>query len=276
MTFLITTLIEDKSCDPQLIAQSGLSLLVEGDGRKFVYDTGQSPMFLFNARAMGLDPTGADALIFSHGHWDHTGGAAVLISEPAPPKSIYLGRGFFDRKFRKFEGGRIEISSYLSRTAIERSGIPCHEVGNELVQLSENAWLLAGFTPQDEMEIPGSGLVREENGALVTDRFLDEIALILRGREGLTVISGCSHIGSISVCKGVERACGEPVFRFIGGMHLGKASEEKIEHTCKVLRGMGVRSLGSCHCTGPRAEAFFEQNFPGFFRTNVGARTQII
>lgn len=276
MAFLITTLIENTSCDPRLVAQSGLSLLIEGDGKKFVYDTGQSPMFLFNARAMGLDPTGADALIFSHGHWDHTGGATVLIDEPDPPKTIYLGKGFFDRKFRRINEGRVEISSFLTRSAIERSGIACREVGSDLVQISENAWLLAGFTPQDEMEIPGPGLMREENGTLVTDMFLDEIALILRGSEGLTVISGCSHIGSISVCKGVQKACGEPVFRFIGGMHLGKASEEKISHTCEALRRMGIRALGSCHCTGVKAEAFFEQNFPGFFRTNVGARTQII
>ncbi len=276
MTFLITTLIENTSHDPALVAQSGLSMLIEGDGKKFVYDTGQSPMFLFNARAMGVDPTGADALIFSHGHWDHTGGAANLLAAPDRPKAIYLGEGFFDRKYRRIEGGRVEISSFLTREAIAESGVPCREVGSEPVRISENAWVISGFVPADDMEVPGPGLTRELGGQAVTDMFYDELALVLRGREGLTVISGCSHIGSISICKGVAAAFGEPVARFVGGLHLGKASDEKIAHTCSALQQMGVRALGSCHCTGQKAESFFAENFPGFFRTNVGTKTQII
>ena len=75
-----TTVMENTSHDTRLIAQHGLSLLIEGEGRKFVYDTGQSPRFLLNARALGVDLSGADALILSHGHWDHTGGAPVFDS----------------------------------------------------------------------------------------------------------------------------------------------------------------------------------------------------
>ncbi len=275
MSFLITTLMENTSHDTRLIAQHGLSLLIEGEGRKFVYDTGQSPRFLFNARAMGADPSAADALILSHGHWDHTGGAAALLTSVTPPKAIYVGAGFFTERYRTVQDGELEISSLLSERTVRLSGVPCREVGSEPVALSDNAWLLSGFASTDAHEAPSPLMSRRQDGTLVTDTFPEEVALILTGSEGLTVVSGCSHNGIVSICSRVSEVFGKPVRRFVGGTHLINADDERIAYTCRKLQDMGITHLGACHCTGEKAESFFAAHFPGFYRNNVGTKTEV-
>ena len=275
MTFLITTLMENTSGDTRLVAQHGLSLLIEGEGKKFVYDTGQSPRFLFNARALGADPSGADALILSHGHWDHTGGAAALLTSMDPPRAVYVGEGFFEQRYRRVEDGELEISSLLNERALRLSGVPCRVVGREPVALGKNAWLLSGFSSTDPQEAASPLMTRVRDGALVTDTFPEEVALILQGAEGLTVISGCSHNGIVSIVSRVAEVFGEPVRRFVGGTHLINAGDERIAYTCRKLQDMGMRHLGACHCTGEKAESFFATHFPGFYRNNVGTKTEI-
>jgi 7,8-dihydropterin-6-yl-methyl-4-(beta-D-ribofuranosyl)aminobenzene 5'-phosphate synthase len=275
MSFLITTVMENTSHDTRLIAQHGLSLLIEGEGRKFVYDTGQSPRFLLNAKALGVDLSGADALILSHGHWDHTGGAAALITSMTPPGALYVGEGFFTPRYRTVEDGELEIGSLLSERTVSLSGVPCFTVGREPAQLSANAWLLSGFASTDAHEAANPVMMRDADGAHVTDTFPEEVALVLKGGEGLTVISGCSHNGIISICTRIQDVFGEPVRRFVGGTHLISADDERIAYTCSRLQEMGIRHLGACHCTGEKAESFFASRFPGFYRNNVGTRTEI-
>lgn len=276
MTFLITTVMENTSRDTRLIAQHGLSLLIEGEGRKFIYDTGQSPRFLFNARALGVDLAGADALILSHGHWDHTGGAAALLTSMTPPRKLYVGEGFFTPRYRTVEDGELEISSLLSERTVQLCAVPCETVGSDPVQLSENAWLLSGFAATDPHEAANPVMTRVEAGERVTDTFPEEVALILKGCEGLTVVSGCSHNGILSICSRIQDVFGEPVRRFVGGTHLISADDERIAYTCSRLQQMGIRHLGACHCTGEKAENFFASRFPGFYRNNVGTRTEIL
>ena len=110
---------------------------------------------------------------------------------------------------------------------------------------------------------------------LVTDTFPEEVALILQGAEGLAVISGCSHNGIVSIVSRVAEVFGEPVRRFVGGTHLVNAGDERIAYTCRKLQDLGMRHLGACHCTGEKAESFFATHFPGFYRNNVGTKTEI-
>lgn len=55
-----------------------LSLLIEIDSLKVLFDTGQTDVFFLNAEKDGLDLSLIDALVISHGHYDHTGGVPEL------------------------------------------------------------------------------------------------------------------------------------------------------------------------------------------------------
>lgn len=275
MAFRVTTLMENTTPRDCLAAEHGLSLLVEGKGKKVLYDTGASPRFLKNAKSMGADLTGLDGLVLSHGHYDHTGGVSALLFGPNRPACIYLGGRFFGERYSKKQDGLLEIGPAVAREALEASGIPCVEVGSQPIALGEGIWAVSGFTTRDEMERLSPAMLRSGPDGLETDPFEDEVVLVLEGEEGLTLISGCAHVGILSMCARVEELFGRPVTTFLGGTHLMAANDARIQHTCACLKQRGMLRLGACHCSGEKASAYFDENFPGFFRNNVGTVVEV-
>src|SRR4030043_74541 len=75
MELRITTLSENTaSARRRLLAEWGLSILVEVDNLEILLDTGQSISTVHNADALGIDLSQIDKIVLSHGHYDHTGG----------------------------------------------------------------------------------------------------------------------------------------------------------------------------------------------------------
>ena len=275
MAFQIITLMENTSPTDCLAAEHGLSLLIQGEGRKVLYDTGASPRFLLNAKNLGVDLHGLDALVLSHGHYDHTGGAAALLAGSLRPRTVYLGRDFFGERYVRRTEGVEEIGSLLERDTLERSEIPWTVVGEKPLDLGGGMWLVSGFTSTEEVERPSPRMLRRVGGQMVTDPFTDEVAVVLEGREGLTLSSGCAHVGILSMCARAAELFGRPVTGFVGGTHLMAADDDRVRYTCDRLRERGMTRLGACHCSGERASAYFQEHFPGFFRNNVGSRVEI-
>lgn len=272
MGFQILTLMENTSPRDCLACEHGLSLLVEGNGMRVLYDTGGSPRFLQNARALWADLADLDAVVFSHGHYDHTGGAAALLEQEQPPRGVWLGRDFFQSRYSQKKDGLMDISALLDAEWVTQAGIPLHVVEEEPVKIGEGLWLVSGFVPEEPVEKPSPKMLRRVEGKLVQDCFEDEVSLVLETSSQLVLVSGCSHVGVLNMCRRVETLFGRQVTTFVGGTHLMDAEDARIEATCRMLRERGIRRLGACHCSGDRAGAYFEANFPGFFRNNVGTR----
>ena len=75
----IVTLMEDTACAPGFACEHGLSFYIETDGRKLLFDMGQTDLFLQNATACGVDLSAVDTAFVSHGHYDHGGGLAAFL-----------------------------------------------------------------------------------------------------------------------------------------------------------------------------------------------------
>ena len=80
MHYKITTLVENAVYGRSLQAEHGLSLLIESEGYKILFDTGQSDLFIRNAALLDIDIAEVDFLILSHGHSDHTGGLRHFLA----------------------------------------------------------------------------------------------------------------------------------------------------------------------------------------------------
>ena len=80
MHYKITTLVENAVYGRNLQAEHGLSLLIENNGYKILFDTGQSDLFIRNATLSDIEIAEVDFLILSHGHSDHTGGLRHFLS----------------------------------------------------------------------------------------------------------------------------------------------------------------------------------------------------
>lgn len=275
MSFQITTLMENTSPKSCLAAEHGLSLLIEGASRRVLYDTGSSPRFLKNARALGADLSGLDALVLSHGHYDHTGGLSALLLDGPRPGTIYLGEDFFGSRYSEKEDGLLEIGAAIGEQAMKSAGVPLVTVGAEPLALGDGIFLLSGFTPTEEPEKLSPKMLRQGLAGLETDSFRDEVAVVLETEQDLVLLSGCAHVGILSMCRRVTDLFGRPVTAFVGGTHLMAADDARIRYTCDCLKERGVRRLGACHCNGEKAGAYFEEHFPGFFRNNVGSKMTI-
>jgi len=83
----ITVLVDDRGADG-LCAEHGLSLWIEADGRRILFDTGQGRALFRNAPRLGAQLKDADGIVLSHGHYDHTGGVAEVLKIAAAARLV--------------------------------------------------------------------------------------------------------------------------------------------------------------------------------------------
>lgn len=94
----ISFLNENTANKRGFLGELGLSLLIEWDGGKILFDTGQTDVFLRNAARMGADLEGLSAIVLSHGHFDHCGGLEYLLEGAADLPPVYVRRSAFEDK----------------------------------------------------------------------------------------------------------------------------------------------------------------------------------
>ena len=93
----LITLIENETARRDLMAEHGLSFLVEADGKQILFDTGSSSYVWKNAEKLGVSPRDIDIVVLSHNHYDHVGGLTQGI-RLGMDAEIVCGEEFFDEK----------------------------------------------------------------------------------------------------------------------------------------------------------------------------------
>ena len=94
----ITVLVENTAGGQGLLAEHGLSFWIEIGSRRILFDTGQSEILFHNAQVLGIDLGTVDAIVLSHGHYDHVGGLRRML-EMAPAVPVYLHPQALEPKF---------------------------------------------------------------------------------------------------------------------------------------------------------------------------------
>ena len=90
----ITTLLENKTTCDALRCEHGLSLYIETEKHKILFDSGASDAFWENARALGIDLAQVDIAFLSHAHNDHCGGLLTFLRGNRTAK-VYLQKEAF-------------------------------------------------------------------------------------------------------------------------------------------------------------------------------------
>jgi len=103
----ITILVDNQSSKAELHSEHGLSLWIEADDKRILFDTGQSEMLIRNAKVLGIDLRTADTLVLSHGHYDHTGGVAAVL-DLNPEISVYCHPGVFMPRYSRQPDGKMK------------------------------------------------------------------------------------------------------------------------------------------------------------------------
>lgn len=248
----ITTLIENEAPESgQLCAEHGLSMLVEIDDQRFLFDTGASGAFLDNANTLGVSLAPLDAVIISHGHFDHSGGVTRLLQECPGARRFVLGKGYFEEKYKRTPEQTRYIGTRFTRQQLEQAGAELVWVEGKQ-QLSDHLWAVGGFERTNDFEALNPAFVLGEQG-MQPDPFADEIALVAECRKGLVVLAGCSHVGVVNLLRTVQTRFAQPIYAVIGGSHLVEADENRIRKTAQALEKMGIERCLLSHCTGAAA-----------------------
>lgn len=270
MEVRITTLSEN-TANYGYLAEWGLSILVEVDGARILMDTGLSFSAVYNAQLIGIDLSAIDLIVLSHGHADHTGGLrevlkikgeVEVIAHPDIWAAKHVQRNKEGVQYNGIPFLREELESHGARFNLVRE--PIHITKN--VMTTGEIPMFSGY---EEIE---NNLFVKEAGTLHPDPLADDLALIIDTDFGLVVILGCAHRGVVNTLRYAQNLTGkELVYAAIGGTHLFRASEERLEKTIADIREIGIQRLGVSHCTGFRASARLAQEFKDiFFMNNAG------
>jgi 7,8-dihydropterin-6-yl-methyl-4-(beta-D-ribofuranosyl)aminobenzene 5'-phosphate synthase len=258
----VTTLVENTVHQRGLKAEHGLAFHIQFGGRSVLFDTGQSDLLLHNAGLLGLDLRGLDAIVLSHGHYDHCGGLKTAWSL-SPACRLHLHPAAVEAKFSANAEG---VARFI--------GMP--DDAREIAQASATTIWTRGLTEVVPGLFATGEIPRQTNFEDVGGRFfldercqkpdplVDDQALFFESQGGLVVLLGCAHAGVVNTLLQIERLTGgKRIHAVLGGMHLLNASPERLAATVESLRQRKIPLLVPAHCTGWAALARLWESFPG-------------
>jgi 7,8-dihydropterin-6-yl-methyl-4-(beta-D-ribofuranosyl)aminobenzene 5'-phosphate synthase len=256
----LTVLVDNNTLTDQcFLGESALSHFIETEGRKTLFDVGYSDAFITNARKLHIDLLDVDFVVLSHGHLDHTWGLVPLVRlyteglmEKLPVKKPTLVAHPLMLLPKTLEN-LPEVGSLLPEEKL--SGFFDVQLSREPVWLTNRLVFLGEIERSNDFEakkpigkVLGDGVEKD-------DFLLDDSALAYKSRDGLVIVTGCSHAGICNIVEQARRVCGEErVVDIVGGLHLLDPSAEQLQGTLEYLRALRPGSLHACHCTDLRSK----------------------
>jgi 7,8-dihydropterin-6-yl-methyl-4-(beta-D-ribofuranosyl)aminobenzene 5'-phosphate synthase len=266
-----------------LVAEHGFAALVStrrGDRRHTVlFDTGVSPNGLAdNMERLGLSAGDIEAVVLSHGHFDHAGGIPGLARLRRRSGLPMVLHPLVWTARRIALPGRPEWElPVLSRRSVEQEGFEVVERRQPSLLLDGSVLITGEVDRTTEFE---SGMpfhdARGPQGWEPDPLILDDQALAVRVRgKGLVVLTGCGHAGAVNICRHALRLTGTTTLTgLLGGFHLtGPAFEPIIEPTVAALHDLTPEVIVPAHCTGWRAQHRLSSALPHAFVPNAVGTT---
>jgi 7,8-dihydropterin-6-yl-methyl-4-(beta-D-ribofuranosyl)aminobenzene 5'-phosphate synthase len=227
-----------------------------------LFDTGQSVILAGNAFRFGLPLRQAEAIVISHGHYDHTGGLAEALHDNFSSR-LYMHPAALEPKYAGNRGGSArEIGiPYVAQQAVKK-----HQ--EQLILIQRPTPVLGGLTatgpvPRETDYEDTGGPFFLDAACRKPDPLIDDQAVFFESTQGTVVLLGCAHAGVVNTLRYVRQLAGDrPIHAVLGGMHLLSASEDRLRKTIEEFRSLGIKKLCPAHCTGRIATAALRKALP--------------
>ncbi len=257
-TMTLKVLVDNNTfIDQYYWGEPAVCYYLELDGLKILFDTGYSDIFLKNAQKMGIDLSALTHVVLSHGHNDHSNGLQYLCKNFATRRMKLIAHPhcFLPKRY-----GEDDIGAPMSLAEIENSfdfqprTQPC-KISEHCIFLGEIPELFA----HEKRRALGE---RFSGGAWEKDFLPDDTAIACQTKQGLAIVTGCSHSGICNIVEYARRVCDERrIVDVIGGMHLFKA-DERLQQTIAYLAELGLPGMHPCHCVSLRAKCTMARVLP--------------
>ena len=258
-------------------AHHGLSVLITatvgGRKRTLLFDAGPAAAtFQRNTEILGVDFASIEAVVLSHGHWDHAGGLVAAVEAVARSRgsksfTCYVHPGMFRQRATKRPDGQLYVNELVPDP--DRLAAAGAKVVNtrEPQSVADGAFYVSGEIPRVtsyEAGVPNhltrslDGTSWEPDPLIVDERF---VSVNIKGK-GQFVFSACSHAGLINVLTHARSVFPSvPLYGAMGGLHLSGMNERVIPQTVADLKQFGLKVLAPGHCTGWRALSQMAREF---------------
>ncbi len=247
---LIKTLVENTSISDEFKNQHGLSLYIETEEHKVLFDLGQDNLFLENAKKLKINISEIDTVIISHGHYDHGGGLKEFLKVNNIAK-IYLHKDAFQEHYAR------RVNEPLENIGLDKELIGSERFifTDDYLKIDEELELFSKVSGNRFIPTSNQDLLKKCRYAIIPDTFDHEQNLIINQGQKTVLFAGCAHKGIVNIVSKAVQMKQKPINFVIGGFHLTnpsrKTSEETItiEQIASCLKDTGAMYYTG-HCTG--------------------------
>lgn len=257
----ITTLVENTAHGKCILAEHGFSLWIEHGNKKILFDTGQGYTLNHNAEKLGINLEETDAIVLSHGHYDHTGGICKILNK-TNKIPVFTHQESLLPKYSKHADGSVHEIGMAGLNIDKICGHPNYNFNDKPIEIHKGFHLTGPVPRITDFENTGGQFFSDEECRKV-DNLIDDQAAFIETPVGLFVILGCAHSGVINTLQYISKLSGSrSIHTVLGGMHLKYATKSRINKTIIELKKFNIQNLYPTHCSGFYATAQLCHEFP--------------
>ncbi len=287
----------------------GLSLFIESqratEQRNIMLDFGYTPTALLNnAELLGIDASKINALVVSHGHYDHFGGLIGYLDKfrSVMPADLTLYAGGEDNFCTRHQVLAVQGMPVQGEPGLSQWGtLDRRELASRNVKtvLAESPAVIAGhaFTTgqikrRTVERVTGGARVEyamkdgfgcnashfapaDQLGKIVDDQHYHEHATCFNVKDrGLVVLSSCGHVGIVNSAKQAQEVSGvQKVHALVGGFHLGATADPQLKLVIEEIRALNPDVIIPMHCSGDNFARAVRETMPDkLIQPSTGAR----